>query len=492
MPGNLEESELVARITAEDETERMPPKSLGRTLTPTEIDLLKRWVEQGAEWKDHWAFIPPGDVPLPEVKHAGLAPEPDRPVRPGPARGRGALALARGEQGAADPPGRRSTSPGLPPTARRDRRLPGRHAGRTPTSGWSTGCWPRPGSASGWPSTGSTWRGTPTPSATRPTSTAPCGPGATGWSRRSTTNLPFDRFITWQLAGDLLPDPTREQVLATAFNRHHRQTNEGGSIEEEWRTEYVADRTITFGAAFLGLTLECSRCHNHKYDPITQKDFYSLFSFFNSIDESGLYSHFTDAVPTPTLLLTTDDQAQGHRRRPSGRSRPPRPGWSRWAEPRRRMFEAWLRGLDRETARPPVMTGQIGDFPLDAIKDLKVENRADPTKPGQAVEGPEVVEGRIGKALRLSGENNVTLPLGNFDRFEPFSIGLWIKTPDKKDRAVDPPPLDGLDRRRQPGLRDPDRGRQAVRRPGPLLAGQRDRDQDPGAAPDRPVGPRRR
>ena len=90
------------------------------------------------------------------------------------------------------------------------------------------------------------------------------------------------------------PDPTRQQILATAFNRHHRQTNEGGSIEEEWRTEYVADRTITFGAAFLGLTLECSRCHSHKYDPITQKDFYSLFSFFNNIDESGLYSHFTD------------------------------------------------------------------------------------------------------------------------------------------------------------------------------------------------------
>ena len=81
------------------------------------------------------------------------------------------------------------------------------------------------------------------------------------------------------------------------------------------------------------------------------------------------------------------------------------------------MFEAWLRGLDRESHASPIMSGQIGDFPLDAIKDLKVENRADPTKPGQAVEGPEVVEGRIGKALKLSGENNVTLPLGNFDRY---------------------------------------------------------------------------
>ena len=238
-----------------------------------------------------------------------------------------------------------------------------------------------------------------------------------------------------------MPNPTREQVLATAFNRHHRQTNEGGSIEEEWRTEYVADRTITFGAAFLGLTLECSRCHNHKYDPITQKDFYSLFSFFNSIDESGLYSHFTDAVPTPTMLLSTDDQDQvdrgGRAEDQGGRGR----ARARWARTRSRMFEAWLRGFDRESKAPPVMTGQIGDFPLDEIKNLKVANRADPTKPGQAVEGPELVEGRIGKALKLSGENNVTLPLGNFDRFEPFSIGLWIKTPGQEGPRRRPPPL---------------------------------------------------
>ena len=127
------------------------------------------------------------------------------------------------------------------------------------------------------------------------------------------------------------------------------------------------------------------------------------------------------------------------------------------------------------------MSGQIGDFPLDEIKNLKVENRADPTKPGQVFEGPELVAGRIGKALKLSGENNVTLPMGNFDRFEPFSIGLWIKTPGLEGPGGDPPSLAGLDRRRQPGLRDPDRGRQAERRPGPLLARQRDRHQDQGS-----------
>ena len=186
----------------------------------------------------------------------------------------------------------------------------------------------------------------------RPTSIAPCGPGVTGSSSAFNANLPFDKFITWQLAGDLLPRPTREQVLATAFNRHHRQTNEGGSIEEEWRTEYVADRTITFGAAFLGLTLECSRCHDHKYDPITQKDFYSLFSFFNSIDESGLYSHFTNAVPTPTALLTSNDTDQAIAAI-EARINDAEADSSGWARTRSRMFEAWFESLIAQSPDRP-------------------------------------------------------------------------------------------------------------------------------------------
>ena len=100
-------------------------------------------------------------------------------------------------------------------------------------------------------------------------------------------NIPYDKFVTWQLAGDLLPSPTKEQRLATAFNRLHMQNEEGGIVEEEFRTAYVVDRVTTFGTAFLGMTLECTRCHDHKFDPLTMRDFYQLFAFFQNVDESG-------------------------------------------------------------------------------------------------------------------------------------------------------------------------------------------------------------
>jgi hypothetical protein len=126
--------------------------------------------------------------------------------------------------------------------------------------------------------------------------------------RALNANLPYDQFLRWQLAGDLFPNPSQEQRLATAFNRIHRLNNEGGAVFEEWRQENVADRVHTFGTAVLGLTMECCRCHDHKYDPITTRDYYSLSAFFNSIDENGLYDR-TEKVPSPSMLLPTEEQA---------------------------------------------------------------------------------------------------------------------------------------------------------------------------------------
>ncbi|QEH38945.1 Planctomycete cytochrome C [Aquisphaera giovannonii] len=441
VPGKPDESEMIARIRSEDEAERMPPKSLGRELSPEEAKTLERWIAQGAEWKEHWAFLPPADA----ATIAGEAP--GATAQAGWARnGIDRLVLRRLEaEGLSPSPEatkerliRRATFDltGLPPTPAEvddfladarpdsyerlvDRLLASPRFGERMAVDWldvaryaDTFGYQADVYRATWP-----WR---------------------DWVVKSfNDDMPFDRFITWQLAGDLLPDPTPEQVLATAFNRHHRQTNEGGSIEEEWRLEYVADRTITFGAAFLGLTLECARCHDHKYDPITQKDFYSLSAFFNSIDESGLYSHFTTAMPTPTMLLADEARrtaiAAAERKIAAAEAEVDRLGRSR-----NEAFEAWLRKAAGKggSKTPPTLPDRIGAFPLDAIANGTAANLEDPSKPAKLAEGPELVPGKVGKALRLSGENGVTLPMGNFDRFEPFSVSLWLQTPDKKDRAV--------------------------------------------------------
>jgi hypothetical protein len=464
VPGNLDASELYWRITAEDDQDRMPPKSLNRPLSSAEIDLLRRWIEQGAEWKPHWAFLPP-EKTSPPVGASGEAGAWQNPID----------AFVRAKLESQQPP--LSPAPeasrerlirrvtldltGLPPTLEEidafladdapdayekvvDRLLASPRFGERMAVDWldlaryaDTYGYQADVYRAMWP-----WR---------------------DWVVRAfNTNLSYDQFISWQIAGDLLPNASKEQILATAFNRHHRQTNEGGSIEEEFRVEYVADRTITFGSAFLGLTLECARCHDHKYDPISQKEFYSLFSFFNNIDESGLYSHFTNAVPTPTLRLT-DAQADQAIRDSQATIAEAESRLEQVVAARQAAFEAWLVAPDRphrlaaaveietskgqgksedqnpdQAAARPARVGPIGDFPLDAIEaaGAKVQNRADASHPGQAADAPEVVDGKVGHALRLSGENNVSVPLGNFERDDPFAIGLWIQTPDVKDRAI--------------------------------------------------------
>ncbi len=433
VPGDLDESELIARITTDDEADRMPPRSLGRDLTPEEIDVLRRWVEQGAEWKDHWAFIPPERPPLPDVARRDW---PRNDIDRFVLARLEAEGLAPSEEATRERLIRRAAFDltGLPPTLAEvdafladrspdayeklvDRLLASPRFGERMAVDWldvaryaDTHGYQADVYRAMWP-----WR---------------------DWVVKAfNDNLPYDRFITWQLAGDLIPDATRETILATAFNRHHRQTNEGGSIEEEWRTEYVNDRTITYGSAFLGLTFDCSRCHDHKYDPITQKDFYSLSAFFNGIDESGLYSHFTDAVPTPALPLV-DAETEKALADAEARERAAEADAARIASERRPAFEAWLNGPDREKPPAGEVFGLIGDYPFDHLADGKSPARRDGDRPASAVESPALVEGRVGKALRLDGENGVTLPMGNFDRFQPFSLALWIKTPDLKDRAV--------------------------------------------------------
>jgi hypothetical protein len=229
--------------------------------------------------------------------------------------------------------------------------------------------------------------------------------------------MPYDEFVTCQLAGDLLPDETQEQILATTFNRLHPQKVEGGSIPEEFRIEYVADRTQTVATALMGLTYECCRCHNHKYDAITQKEYYELSAFFDNVDEAGLYSFFTPSVPTPTLVISTAEQAA-------------------------KLAQQCEAQLQLETALKSAMANRVKHAADEAARLARTNSVifAKPIKELEFDESPPgknaLVEGVVGKAFRLTGDDAVNTDVGNFPRWQPFSVSLWIRTPDAKHRAV--------------------------------------------------------
>jgi hypothetical protein len=426
VPGKPAESALVERITSTDPETVMPPPSLKRSLSAKQIDTLKRWVAQGAKWGTHWAFSPPQRWEIPKTKHQIATPI-------------DAFVLARLEREglSPSPPAdkerllRRVTLDltGLPPTPAEidsflkddsprayvkviDRLLASPRYGERMASEWldlarfaDTHGYQMDRTRAVWPYRD--WV-------------------ISAYNR----NLPFDRFVTWQLAGDLLPNATKEQRLATAFNRLHMQNEEGGIVEEEFRVAYVVDRVTTFGTAFLGLTFECSRCHDHKFDPLTQKDFYSLFAFFQNIDESGQTSYFTAATPVPALLLSTEaqDKKIADLRKILTEKQA---ALSKLHEAAKADFAKWKRPAKLDAA------GLVASYSFDEIKGNKVENAADPKTPGNAVEGPKLIPGKVGQAVELTGENGFTFPgLGHFTRDDPFTLSLRLRPPSHAPRAV--------------------------------------------------------
>src|SRR5262245_13908121 len=305
VPGKLAESELVRRITAADPTERMPPADSGKFLKPEQIELLKRWVNEGAEFKKHWSFIPPARPTPPEVINSGgrIANPIDNFI------------LARLEKAglSPSPPADKVTLlrrvtldlTGLPPTPEEvdafladdspqayesivDRLLRGPRYGEQMARYWLDAA--RYGDTHGlhFDNERSMW------------------PYRDWIVRAFNENLPFDRFAVEQLAGDLLPDATLDQLVASGFNRCNVSTSEGGSIDEEVRVRYAVDRTETMSTVFLGLTLGCAVCHNHKFDPVTQKEFYQLYAFFNSAADAAMDGN--SLSPPPIKKLATSEQ----------------------------------------------------------------------------------------------------------------------------------------------------------------------------------------
>ena len=423
-PGKPAESEIVLRTSSTDPDEVMPPRDAVRRLTTAEIATLKRWVAEGAPWSKHWSFTPVAKVKPPAIREKVASPI-DTFIR----------ARLRTEQLAPAPEAdrerllRRITLDltGLPPTPAEsdafladrssrafekvvDRLLASPRFGERMAAEWLDVA--RFADTHGYqmdrPRAMCAWR---------------------DWVIKAyNENLPFDRFATWQLAGDLLPQPTKEQRLATAFNRLHNQNEEGGVVEEEYRVAYVADRVATFGTAFLGLTLECARCHDHKFDPITQRDYYSLFAFFQNLDEAGQisYAGFADSMPVPTMLLTTDEQDRqlAVLREKAGRAEQV---LNRARTAARGAFEKWL---VEKSPQPNPLPGPVASFPLSAIADGQVRNAADSAKPGKVYESPTIVTTAKGDAAELNGENGFTFPgVGHFKRTDSFSLGLWLQTP---------------------------------------------------------------
>ncbi len=310
VPGKPEQSELYRRITSTDPEEVMPTPESNLMLSDFEKALIKKWIEQGAKYKQHWAFIPPTKPVLPKVKNKDWAKNEldlfilqrleNEGLKPNKEADRERL-LRRASYDLT----------GLPPTpALLDRFMAdpspdafekmvdtllamptyGEHqavawldlARYADSHGYQDDSY-----RSQWP-----WR---------------------DWVIHAfNQNMPYDQFVTWQLAGDLLPEANKEQILATGFCRNHKITQEGGVIEEEYRTEYIADKTNLYGMAFLGLTFECAKCHDHKYDPISQAEYFSAYAFFNQNTEQGFYGDVsTLSTAELPILAPTKEELNG-------------------------------------------------------------------------------------------------------------------------------------------------------------------------------------
>lgn len=422
VPGKPDESEIVARIFSDDADTRMPPPDSNLTLTPEQKEVLKRWVSEGAPFAEHWAFQPlPAKVDVPKVHDASWPREPmdnfvlarleSEKMRPTPAAD--PLRLLR----------RISLNlTGLPPTTDEcrefeksnadslesayksavDRLLASPAFGEHMAVAWLDAA--RYADSYGYQSDqlNTQW------------------PYRDWVVRALNDNLPYDKFLTWQLAGDLLPNATRDQKLATAFERLHRMTNEGGSIAEETRSENVSDRIHTFGTAILGLTIECCRCHDHKYDPITARDYYSLSAFFNSIDENGLYDH-PSKVPAPSLLLPTEQQ-EGQLNAAHEKVAKAEAAMASTIEQGSKRFEDWL------TATKPTLNADLtGYFSFDGKLD-EMRNEAPNSKSKGAAGGLKGVAGVRGNAVHFDGDDGATFfELFQVDRWDPFTLDFWIR-----------------------------------------------------------------
>lgn len=304
VPGKPGESMLFARISSEEASEMMPPPESNLKLSDFDKQLIRKWIQQGAEYQPHWAFVPPQKQAAPENGHLGWS---DHPVD------RFVFTKMRAN--------------GLQPNPEADKAHQLKRLSLD-----ITGLPPSPEEVRSFVEGQRSWEEMVDLYLSKPTygekmallwlDIARYSDSfgyqndniRTQWPYRDwvihafNENLSYDTFLTWQLAGDLLPNPTKEQLLATAFNRNHKITEEEGVIHEEYRVEYVLDKTNTFSKVTLGITMECAQCHDHKYDPVSQKDYFSLYAFFNNTPEKGFEGGAGSPVRAKTPLIWVEEE----------------------------------------------------------------------------------------------------------------------------------------------------------------------------------------
>ena len=421
VPGHAEQSKLYQKISATDESERMPPTYSGRSLTPKQIETFKEWIDQGAKWDMLWSFVPPKRPAVPEVAEKSWPRNPiDNFV----------LARLQVEGLTHSPEADKATLlrrvyfdlTGLPPTPaqiddfiadkspnayekRVDELLASPHYGERMTIPWLDMA--RYADTHGYHIDSmrdmSVWR---------------------DWVIKAfNQNMPYDEFTVDQIAGDLLPNATMDQKIASGFNRNHMITYEGGAIPAEYHVEYVVDRVSTTSTAFLGLTMGCARCHDHKFDPITQKDFYRFFAFFNTVPERGLDGYTGNAEPLMTLPSPAQQQkldaiktqiAASLAALPEKDLRVERNEWQKTA---------------LTTLPEPTHEGLTAYYPFDGdLTDASGFHHDGKAVRGELVfeDGPVAREGTISSETEVSFGNS-----GDFDGAKPFSVSLWAVPPNE-------------------------------------------------------------
>ncbi|ULQ51409.1 DUF1553 domain-containing protein [Flavihumibacter fluvii] len=432
-PGDLNGSELFHRIISEDPEYRMPSLESHLNLSAKEKAILIKWIEQGAKYKPHWAFVAPEKPAVPEVKQKDWVSNPiDQFIlhtleleKIKPAKQADKELLLR----------RVSLDlTGLPPTVEEldafikdnspdayekqvDRLLKSTHYGEKMAVDWLDLA--RFSDSHGY-----------TVDAIRDMS-----PYRDWVINAFNNNFPYDKFIQWQLAGDMMPHPTKEMLIATAFNRLHQQNLEGGIIEEEFKAEYVVDRINTTGIAMMGLTVGCARCHDHKFDPFSQKNYYEMFSFFNNVKEAGQIS-FDGTMPSPTILLPSEEKEKVlqffNRSVAEQQKKINATKTNSTAD-----FDNWLgkRSYQKLTAEKIPRNGLQAFYNFDKGS---LSSNNDPKQAGTmrrgldagAGEKPVFESRENGRALLLGGDEWLDLkPAGVFRKADPFSINISIYIP---------------------------------------------------------------